>query len=277
MEESQITNNQYNFYQKISNNLEINIDDINYIGYCDETLLYIYITELSNDDIIKLLNYNKFNSNISYNIFTRQFTTISTDTDKTALEVLFETNDNFKPELLLDLFIDSKLFNCKILSLKQNFIKIINILNENSNDNFKYNIFKKIVSHPTFDFNIFTNVFDELIFLYRILFNVFFDCHNEKIIEMNNEMFLNNKTKRNYTMLTFIAKYEPSIIIDIFESQIFDFRKLIELRDEENESFIHDLLPYNSDVITFLELDNYSDDPEIIDIYNDCCNEHYND
>ena len=265
-----------NLYVNLKENKKIFNFYFDHIYIGGDTVLHTFFVEYGIEDIVKLLRYDNFEDDISDFIVEYFNYKNGEEDEKTALEYLFDMNPTYNPNLLLDIFISSKLFNCSILKLKQNFVKIIDILNNNTNENYRYDILKRIISHPTFDFSIFTNVFEELKYLYKTLFNVLFDCHNEQIFLMNNNMFINYRTQRNYSMLTFIAKYEPAIILDLCETDIFDFKELIKLRDNENETFIHDLLPYNSDVVVFLELDNYTDDPEIIDIYNNCCDEHYN-
>ena len=262
-----------NLYVNLKENKKIFNFYFDHIYIGGNTVLHTFFAEYGIEDIIKLLRYDNFEDDISD--FIIEYFNYKSDDNKTALEYLFDMNSTYNPNLLLDIFINSKLFNCSILKLKQNFVKIIDVLNNNTNENYKYDILKRIISHPTFDFSIFTNVFEELIFLYRTLFNVLFDCHNKQIFLMNNNMFVDYKSQRNYSMLSFISKYEPAIILDLYETDIFNFQELIELRDNENETFIHNLLQYNSDIIVFLELDNYTDDPEIIDIYNNCCDEHY--
>jgi len=262
-----------NLYVNLKENKKIFNFYFDHIYIGGNTVLHTFFAEYGIEDIIKLLRYDNFEDDISD--FIIEYFNYKSDDNKTALEYLFDMNSTYNPNLLLDIFINSKLFNCSILKLKQNFVKIIDVLNNNTNENYKYDILKRIISHPTFDFSIFTNVFEELIFLYRTLFNVLFDCHNKQIFLMNNNMFVDYKSQRNYSMLSFISKYEPAIILDLYETDIFDFKELIKLRDEDNETFIHNLLQYNSDIIVFLELDNYTDDPEIIDIYNNCCDEHY--
>lgn len=276
MEEACIDFDDYtlNLYVNLKENKKIFNFYFDHIYIGGDTVLHTFFVEYGIEDIIKLLRYDNFEDDISD--FIIEYFNYKSDDNKTALEYLFDMNSTYNPNLLLDVFISSKLFNCSILELKQNFVKIIDVLNNNTNENYRYDILKRIISHPTFNFGIFTNVFKELKYLYKTLFNVLFDCHNEQIFLMNNNMFVNYKSQSNYSMLSFISKYEPAIILDLYESDIFNFQELIELRDNYNETFIHYLLPHTTDIIAMLNIPNFTEEQDLIDIYIQCCNEHFN-